>query len=430
MYKKILFVGDLRTAYNYGAIATTEALMDLVEDVAKDAEIRYIDARYFWGNAPQNGYQQINYKEQIQNQKLFKNGVKNWKKKTKLHKYLTEKKDEERRKLGLFDTSPTRYDMYDFAVKKIKNGEMWQYEKSQIEWAEVVIVNSEGNIVNGIDKHGRYRHGGRYVLFFEYLTKVIFNKPCYVINHTVDPKNRDIKKIISEIYPLLDSVCLREKKSIRLLNEWGIQNAKYVPDALWSHDFETDEEVKCPVSLKGFDFSKPYICIGDSSGILNRYSTVKWNVVETYTSLITQLRKVCPNIIFVDGFNGTNKAINKVIKKNKLKSVTLSDCNYHELFYVLRSAKVFISGRWHASIISLMAKTPIVLWGADSHKTEALYDEIGYNYEFFDIATVPLNIDRIAAEVTKVLDDSHEEVWKKVAELKKLSRCNVDMLRE
>ena len=52
----MLFIRDLRTAYNYGAIATTEVLKALVKNVAKDSEIRYIDLRYFWGNAPQNGY--------------------------------------------------------------------------------------------------------------------------------------------------------------------------------------------------------------------------------------------------------------------------------------------------------------------------------------------------------------------------------------
>ncbi len=30
--KKVLFVGDLRSANNYGAIMTTECLMDLVEN--------------------------------------------------------------------------------------------------------------------------------------------------------------------------------------------------------------------------------------------------------------------------------------------------------------------------------------------------------------------------------------------------------------
>jgi len=326
------------------------------------------------------------------------------------------------------DNVPARYDHYEQFANKILNDEVWKYEKKLIEWADIVLVNSEGNIVNGTDTDGKYRVGGRYVLFIEYLSKIVMKKPCYVINHTVDPKNRDIKKIIENVYPHLDGVYVREKKSHQVLQNWGINKVEYVPDALWSHDFLKDEKVKKPECLKDFDFEKPYICIGDSSGIHNLYTHVSWDIVKQYTIMINELKKICPNIIFIDGYKGYNEDIHEVILKNNIATVNLRTCNYHELYYVLERAELFISGRWHASIISLLAHTPILLWGADSHKTEALYGEVDYPYEFFDVAALPLNIDRIVDEAKKIIQDEHDVQWELVEKLKKESLRNVDML--
>ncbi len=40
--KNLLFIGDLRTANNYGAVATTEALDRLLKNECYDINIKYI----------------------------------------------------------------------------------------------------------------------------------------------------------------------------------------------------------------------------------------------------------------------------------------------------------------------------------------------------------------------------------------------------
>ena len=395
--KKVLFVGDLRLAYNYGAIATSESLLELFKTVS-NVNLRIIDYRSFLGDTPEEGFPQNN------------------KYQTSVSKYIP-------------SNLPARLDFYEEAVEKFKAGTLWPFEKRQIEWADIVIINSEGNLVNGTDEEGYYRARGRYVLFFAYLTKFICNKPCYVINHTVDPKNRDIIKIIQHVYPKLDGVYLREQLSTKLLDSIGVHNYKYVPDALWSHDFSIDPEVRPPQCLSNFDFSQPYICIGDSSGIQNHFSTVKWNIVSTYMKLIKKLKTFCPNIIFVMGLHN-NKDIRNLVKLTEIPSVSLNNCNYHELYYVLKNAKLFISGRWHASIIALKGHTPILCWGADSHKTEALYTEINYQHEFFDVNALPLNTDRIAKEAKIIMEEDFKYVWDKVNDLQVAAHDNLDMLRK
>ena len=92
-------------------------------------------------------------------------------------------------------------------------------------------------------------------------------------------------------------------------------------------------------------------------------------------------------------------------------------------------AQLFISGRWHASIIALLGHTPILLWGSDSHKTEALYSEIGYNHEFFDVNALPINIDRVVEEAKKIIKEDHSKIWNQVEQLKSDSYQNVKMLK-
>lgn len=435
--RKVLLVGDLRPGSNYGAVATTEALLDLIGDVQADIELKIIDQRSFRGTTPQEGYPVIDYEVNFYNNYLNASAKKNPVKRI-LKKLL--------KNIGIYGSLPSvkknsiavndgnvpcRFDQYEEFAKRILAGETWQFERKLIEWADIVLVNSEGNIVNGTDALGRYRVGGRYVLFLEYLCKVVLKKECHVVNHIADPKNRNIFKIIKEIYPQLDGVLVRERKSLELLRSISITNSMYVPDALWSHDFDNDIYVKCPEILKDFDFGKPYICLGDSSGIHNNFSDAKWNVADIYTRLIKEIKsKTEYDIVFVDGYNGGNDEINKIIRRNELRSVALWNCSYHELYYVLKQSRAFISGRWHASIISLLANTPIILWGADSHKTEALYGEVDYPYEFFDVAALPLNIDCIVDTLKKITIDDHSAIWEKVEELKILSRENVKMLRQ
>lgn len=430
IYKKILFIGDLRTAYNYGAIATTESLLDLIKQTVPLADVKLIDSRSFSGNTPVDGWPKIDYKEILQVQRSARTKVVKTLKKYKIVKSIKKVKRYFERKKYKSDNIPARYDAYSVTADKVLNGNQWNFEKQLINWADIVIINGEGNIVNGTDEQGLYRNGGRYILFLAYLAKMVFQKPCYIVNHTVDPKNRDIKTIIQNIYPQMDGVFVREKMSFALLKEWNVFNVKYVPDALWTHDFENENEVKKPLVLQNFDFSKPYICLGDSSGIYSNYSHVKWNVIEVYTNMIKQLKDVCPQIIFIDGYNEGNDDINIVIRNNMLHSVSLNNCSYHELYYVLKHAELFISGRWHASIIALLAHTPILLWGSDSHKTEALYGEIGYSHEFFDVASLPLNIDRLVAEAKVVMAENMAYVWDRVEDIKKQATNNIEMFLE
>lgn len=402
MGKKVLFVGDLREAFNYGAMATSDALMSILKTKVKEEDIKYITHRSFMGETPKHGH--------LTHAALYKGfNIKDFRPSTTLH-------------------VPSKLKFYEEFSKEVLTGKKLQYEFELIKWANVVYINSEGNIVKGTTSDGTYRVGGLYVLFMAYFSKVIMNKETYIVNHTVDPQNEDVKEIIKYIYPLLDGVYVRENMSVNLLNEWGVTNALMVADALFNYKVKDNRNFNNSKISKEIDFSKPYICLGDSSGIKSLYSSVSWDVCEVYSQLVEKLKHICPQIVLIDGFSGNNHDIIKVQEKYNLGRIGLDKFDYHDLYNVLSQSEIFISGRWHASILALLSKTPILLWGADSHKTKALYDLINYPYRFFDINNLPNMLDEVILEVDNILRNGlSKDVLVKIEELKRSSLKNVDM---
>lgn len=163
------------------------------------------------------------------------------------------------------------------------------------------------------------------------------NKKVCIVNHTVDPGNRDIVDIIKVVYLMLDLISVRERLSYNKLIDLNINNVKFIPDSLLSYTPKGGNIVKESIK-KEIDFTKPYICIGDSSAILSNYSGVIWDVIRTYKHLVSELKRITPQIVFIDGFNGGNKEINQIIKETGIVGIKLNNCNYHELYHVLSNA--------------------------------------------------------------------------------------------
>lgn len=398
--KNVLFIGDLRTAFNYGAIATTETLIKLVQNEQFDIDVKYIDFRSLYKPTPLAGYpsdiqgpQKTTFLKRIKSfiPRRFKTFIKNVKKPIKQYDFI-----------------PYKYSQYEGYFEQMKAGKILQFEKKMLEWADIIYINGEGNIVNGTDQYGKYRMGARYILFMAWVSKIKYKKPTLIVNHTVDPNNSNAFEMISHIYPYLDEVYVREPLSLPILERNKITNGIFVPDALWA--YKPSDHWEIPDVLKSeIDFSKPYICIGDSSGFKNAYNKVKWDVPTVLGNIIDELQKITPQIIFVDGYNGGSDDINQIIRKKHLGYVNLNNCSYHDLYHVLKRAQIFISGRWHASILSILANTPILLWGADSHKTRSLYTILDYPYPFFEVSTLPVNIEELI-DTTKQIIKNKEQI--------------------
>lgn len=167
--------------------------------------------------------------------------------------------------------------------------------------------------------------------------------------------------------------------------------------------------------------------MGDSSGFKNAYSSVPWNVPTVLNELVKALKGICPQIVFVSG----NTEM-EYVDKMGIAGVNIDNCPYEDLIQILHRATLFISGRWHASILSCIAKTPILLWGSDSHKTRSLYPLMEYKYRFFEVSTLPVNIPELVEEAKRIIADG-ENIKKtfsqKVSEYSVLARRNGEILK-
>jgi hypothetical protein len=412
---KILIVGDLRPALNYGAIATSEQLITFIQNHASDSSINIIDQRSYFAETPANGWDNDSdsYRNSLINKIKEENNSTTNRIVQKLRSFpmyyfmrniwraiSKEKINGDDRDL------PDTIEEMQLHSKLLIEGKRYQYEKRMIEKSDVVIINAEGSIVHGKSQDGKYKVDARYVLFMAYLAKIVFNKKCYIVNHCVDPDSVAALENIKYLYPKMDGIFVREKFSYKKLVDNAVsENVKVVPDALFMLDTNQIEIEPLEDNI-GIDFTKPYICVGDTSGFDTSLKMIAWNICETYKELIKKIKKICPQVIFVDGFMGWNSDVEKLIAEENLPRLNLCNCSYKQLFYVLKNSELFLSGRWHASILALLSGTPILLWGADSFKTRALYDLYDYKYKFINIKTIPDNIDAICKEIELVLKDN------------------------
>lgn len=427
--KKILFIGDLRYSSNYGAVGTTTCLLEMLDKKKGKIEIQLIDCRSYNNVTPIEGWNikiDNEYKYEIPCAHQIKSKIKRALKNIGMYKYMAEllKGFQHAYEISHYTEEtnriPEKLREYDGFVSKVIKNECLRYEKRLLEWSDIVIINAEGSIVNGTDKHGKYRSSGVYLLFMAFMAKKTYQKKVYIINHTVDPQNRNIMEIISTVYPSLDGVFVRERLSQQLLLNIKVENPTFIPDALFS--FKPDNNKIDLKKLKSkVDFDKPYICIGDSSG----FNDKAWNLAAFYSKLVAGLKAIVPQIVYIDGLYSDTDFFMEIEKSN-IPTFNFFNCNIDELYYILEHSKLYLSGRWHPSILALMGHTPIVLWGSDSHKTEALYDLIGYKFRFFDIQTLHNDVDDIIDEARTILLSNLEDNFKLVEQYKATAILNIE----
>ena len=89
---------------------------------------------------------------------------------------------------------------------------------------------------------------------------------------------------------------------------------------------------------------------------------------------------------------------------------------------------LFVSGRWHASILSLINETPVMLFGSDSHKVKALNDLYNNIFPYFSIEMLGQNSERIIELIQEHMKNPtvHQEKIKEVNKsMKKYFKGNI-----
>jgi polysaccharide pyruvyl transferase WcaK-like protein len=363
---KILYVGDNRNRENWGCRATSIALKDLISE---NNEIIYT----LYGDVSSDIIPFFTYCRHINQKKiktilyrLFNKVLK----KIKID-YITSDIDMSARR---FKVLASLFNPYACVLQSIIK-------------CDALVFNGEGAF---IFKKPYRRDSAFYLLILKIAQGL--NKKTYCLNAMFSdcPESGRNLKILNQAVDILSKctlVSVREKESYRYLTQFAHNiNIKYTPDALFSwvkYEEYMHDLLRLPKGLipfveednywNSFDFSHPYICISGSS-------SAAWTPDESctgYVSLVQTLKKITDyKLLLVPTCSG-DRFLHNVAKFTRVPIIPVN-INILGGMSILANATVFISGRWHPSILASLGGTPCVFLGANSHKTGSLQEIMEY----------------------------------------------------
>jgi len=285
---------------------------------------------------------------------------------------------------------------------------------SMVNSVDIIVINGEGSMIFTSPPR-------RDLLFQLFIVKLssYLNKPVYYINAIVSDcpicgRNEYTAKIAKECLKKCRGVSVRDPYSLKVLKEIAPDiNSMYIPDALFSWVKYIDNNTKLPkcgdflipypeeeIYFGKFDFRSPYICIGGSS-LAAGYPE---RSVQAYTKLVDALKTVGLPLYLVQTCDG-DYFLNQVSKQTNVPIIPVQTPILIGAA-ILSNATVFISGRYHPSILASLGGTPCVFLGSNSHKTLSLQSVLEY-HDPVEYPAMPTDntCDEILLRVNKILDN-------------------------
>lgn len=276
----------------------------------------------------------------------------------------------------------------DYANKVIKGSELIK-ENRAINNSDKVIIHGEGALThhtNAVRCEGKYRARTRYILFLAYYAAKYCKKEVSIINHCVDPGNLSAEEMIRNVYPLINECWVRDQMSKENLKKLNINFSEYVPDALYN--FEHKQKI---------NEKREYICIGDTATL----GYADWNISNFFEKIIYKLKENYKKIFFIDGnMWKTTDEIQNLCNKLKVEWIHVDNTSWQDVAKIFLKSKYFFSGRWHASILSILSGCAPIVYGTDSHKTLALFKELSIQKRFYELNDLPKYLDEIIDQLT------------------------------
>lgn len=256
-----------------------------------------------------------------------------------------------------------------------------------IDRCDALMMNMEGD---GIFPAQPRRH----LLFFLTLIHLAKNagKRVYVLNGmlSADPRtgiNRETLALARDVFGRADLLTLRESVSKAFQEQhmpdvktvmrpdavytWqpmfadADPHARFRPSALWTY-FD-----KSGVSLPD-QVTRPYVAIGGSSAALWQLDKAR----ESYRKLVAEVKRLGLGVVLVESCHG-DSFLRGVARESGAAFIPVRT-PIAAAVAVLAQARLFISGRWHPSIMASLNGTPCVFLGSNSHKTLSIQQQLEY----------------------------------------------------
>lgn len=295
----------------------------------------------------------------------------------------------------------SRYRFFDFVTKSsersIENFKRCLVANSHLEEFDLRKYDYDGIVINGegsmIMTNPPRRDSLVFLMFMEWAKSM--GKRVYLVNAMFSDcpstgTNKDTKRTMHQALKKCDAVAARDPVSLEYLSEnFPDVDAEYIPDALftWQRYIEQVLPIEngrsvlpfgqeADADFDRFDFSKPYICVSGSS-------SAAWDQKAAYLSyrnLVQRLiREFDYPVYLVQVCDGDQFLVEVGRDLNvpclQVRMPVLAGAK------ILSEAALYISGRFHPSIMASLGGTPCVFFGSNSHKTWSIqkmleYDEV------------------------------------------------------
>lgn len=222
-------------------------------------------------------------------------------------------------------------------------------------------------------------------------------------------RNTETLELMNDLLAKCEIVVAREYMSMDYVHKYLPKaNPVFYPDALFSwYDMINDgHEVKnlkyyiahkaeCDEFYYNFTFDKPYALIAASSaGIISSDMEVP---IQAYMNLVKKTKKRLGVSVYLIQVCEGDEFLVEVGRRTNTYVVPM-ETPIVAAAKILANAKVFISGRYHPSIMASLGGTPCVFMSSNSHKTESIQNLLNYN-KVYEFNVVPDEI-----ECEKILD--------------------------
>lgn len=293
--------------------------------------------------------------------------------------------------------------------------------KNKFTESDKVVINGEGSLI--------FRTPPRRDLNFQMFAIELaakLGKEVYFVNAMASecpktPVNKEVKGYVINTLLKCTAVTNRDPVSAELLSGLGLKDVTWYPDALFTwFDYYNDFLNKCnirnypqlfdvwPESDHFFqnwsEWPEEYICI---SGASRPPGVNPKNWIAFFSKLSERVQKeIGLPIVFIDP-SGDDFLESVAIKINSF--FIRSSLQLLIGASILGKARVYISGRFHPSILASLSGTPCVFLGSNSHKTQSLQKVLEYPRQtVFDFSDGSTNINNLVEAIKDNIANSDE----------------------
>ena len=280
--------------------------------------------------------------------------------------------------------------------------------------ADMIVVDGDGDIIFSTPPR-------RETLFILAMIElgIRLKKPVFLVNSMISDcpstgRNTVTLEAAGRLLAQCKAVSLRDPESLEYVQaEMPQTNCCLIPDSLfvWHSIFQCQSSHP-PVNgdfllphperdeyWGKLDFSKPYVCIG--GGALA--ATQPDRAVECYARLVDGLTKLGYPLYLTE--NDVPDSFLQLVGKEKNVGVVPVDAPILSCGAVLAHARLFISGRYHPSILASLGGTPCIFLGSHAHKMRSLSRVLEYDDPVeFNAFPGESDVEGIVARAQKYLD--------------------------